>query len=109
MARSFSPPKSENAIEDFTKSYYHALNEYRKAVRLHPELSHAQLDLGGVLANGGDRAGAREHLLVAVKTNDPGIRDLAQSCYRTSTFANHPGFDMPTSAIQSRSRRIHVE
>ena len=59
-----------------------ALREYTEAVRLRPELSHAQLDLGGVLANKGDNAGAAEHLKLAAKSSDPGIRDLAEKLLR---------------------------
>ncbi len=54
-----------------------ALREYSEAVRLRPELSHAQLDLGGVLANRGDKAGAVEHLRLAAKSSDPGLREIA--------------------------------
>ena len=55
-----------------------AFREYSEAVRLRPELSHAQLDLGGVLANKGDIAGAEQHLRLAAKSTDPGLRELAQ-------------------------------
>jgi predicted CXXCH cytochrome family protein len=54
-----------------------ALREYTEAVRLQPTLDHAQLDLGGLLANTGDPT-AGEHLRLAAKSRDPGIRDLAQ-------------------------------
>ena len=54
-----------------------ALHEYAEAVRLRPDLSHAQLDLGGVLANKGEKAAAAEHLRLALKSSDPGLRDLA--------------------------------
>ena len=54
-----------------------ALHEYSEAVRLRPDLSHAQLDLGGVLANKGDKAAAAEHLRLAAKSTDPALRDLA--------------------------------
>ncbi len=54
-----------------------ALREYTEAVRLRPELSHAQLDLGGVLANRGDKAGAIEHLRLAARSTDAGLREIA--------------------------------
>jgi Flp pilus assembly protein TadD len=55
-----------------------ALNEYGAAVRLRPGFDHAQLNLGGILANKGDKAAAREHLQVAARSSDPAIRDLAE-------------------------------
>jgi predicted CXXCH cytochrome family protein len=59
-----------------------ALREYSEAVKLRPELSHAQLDLGGILLNRGDKAQAREHLQLAARSEDRGIRELAQQLLR---------------------------
>ena len=58
-----------------------ALREYSEAVRLRPDLSHAQLDLGGVLANKGDKVGAAEHLRLAAKSSDPNIRSSPSACW----------------------------
>jgi predicted CXXCH cytochrome family protein len=60
-----------------------ALREYEEAVRLRPDLSHAQLSLGGVLADRGDKAGAAEHLRIAARSSDPAIREMAQQLLRT--------------------------
>jgi tetratricopeptide (TPR) repeat protein len=55
-----------------------ALHDYSEAVRVRRELSHAQLDLGGILANKGDKAAAAEHRRLASKSSDPSLRHLAQ-------------------------------
>ncbi|HMF77387.1 MAG TPA: tetratricopeptide repeat protein [Bryobacteraceae bacterium] len=63
-----------------------ALKEYREAVRLQPELSHAQLNLGAVLMNRGDKAGAEEHLHLAAKSSDPDIRQMAEQLLQELTL-----------------------
>jgi hypothetical protein len=55
-----------------------ALHDYSEAVRVRRELSHAQLDLDGILANKGDKAAAAEHRRLASKSSDPSLRHLAQ-------------------------------
>jgi cytochrome c-type biogenesis protein CcmH/NrfG len=54
-----------------------ALREYQAAVRVRPDMSQAQLDLGAVLAKKGDIAGATEHLRLAAGGSDPTLRQIA--------------------------------
>ena len=54
-----------------------ALEEYRDAVRLRPDLDRAQLDLGATLAKAGDVTGAAAHLRAAAKAADSTIRNIA--------------------------------
>ncbi len=54
-----------------------SLEEYSKAVILRPEASRAQLDLGAVLLQTGDKAAALPHLTLASKGDDPNVRRLA--------------------------------
>lgn len=56
-----------------------AFAEYQEAVRLKPNLDHAQLDLGAMLLDRGKSAEAKEHLMVAAKSNDPTLRQMAES------------------------------
>jgi tetratricopeptide (TPR) repeat protein len=56
-----------------------ALAEYQEAVRLKPDFDHAQLNLGAVLLDRGDKASAKEHLLMATKSSDPNLRQMAES------------------------------
>jgi tetratricopeptide (TPR) repeat protein len=55
-----------------------ALAEYHEALRLKPDFDHAHLNLGAVLLDRGDKAGAKEHLLVATKSSDPKLREMAE-------------------------------
>ena len=48
-----------------------ALGEYEAAVRVRPDMSQAQLDLGAVLSKKGDIAGAAVHLKLASEAADP--------------------------------------
>jgi len=54
-----------------------ALHEYEAAVRVRPDMSQAQLDLGAMLAKKGDIAGATEHLRLASSAADPRLRQIA--------------------------------
>ena len=54
-----------------------ALHEYTEAVRLDPKMSRAQLDLGAVLAQTGDKAGAIVHLKLAATSEEENVRRIA--------------------------------
>ena len=61
-----------------------ALQEYEAAVRIRPDMSQAQLDLGAMLAKKGDIAGATEHLRQASGSADP-----TPAANRASTLASN--------------------
>ncbi len=54
-----------------------AVSHYEEAIRLRPDFGKAHLDLGGVLARKGDRAGAAAEFRVAQSDPDPRIREMA--------------------------------
>lgn len=56
-----------------------AFAEYKEAVRLKPDFDHAQLNLGAMLLDRGNPAEAREHLMIAAKSADPRLSQMAES------------------------------
>jgi tetratricopeptide (TPR) repeat protein len=59
--------QQENRLDD-------ARREYETSLRIRPDLSRAQLDLGALLARKGDLAGATTHLRNAARSSDPALR-----------------------------------
>ena len=55
-----------------------ARRELSEAVRIQPGNARAQIQLGMVLANQGDRISAIPHLTAAAQSPDPNIRGAAQ-------------------------------
>jgi FimV-like protein len=55
-----------------------AIAHYREAVRIRPDFSRANLNLGSALADSGDAAGARPYLEKVAQSADPAIRQEAQ-------------------------------
>ncbi|HZL58053.1 MAG TPA: tetratricopeptide repeat protein [Bryobacteraceae bacterium] len=64
------------------KELAEAAREYRLAIELKPELSRAHLRLAMVLAAGGDKTGAAEHLREAAKGNDAAVAKQATDALR---------------------------
>jgi len=54
-----------------------AVAHYKEAIRLQPNFGQARLDLGGVLARQGDRAGAAQEFRIAQSDPDPQVRASA--------------------------------
>jgi predicted CXXCH cytochrome family protein len=59
-----------------------ALREFLEAVRLRPGFGLAHLNAAALLQAKGDNAGARQHLLLAARDEDPRIRQKAQQQLR---------------------------
>jgi Flp pilus assembly protein TadD len=53
------------------------LREYQAAVTLQPQNSRAQLDLGAVLVQSGDKKAGAEHVRIASTASDDNVRRIA--------------------------------
>jgi Tfp pilus assembly protein PilF len=54
-----------------------AAAQYQEAIKLRPEFGRAHLDLGALLADSGDVAGALPHLQKAAASPELGVREEA--------------------------------
>jgi Tfp pilus assembly protein PilF len=55
-----------------------AAEQYREAIKIRPEFGRANLDLGALLADSGDVAGALPHLQKAAASLEPAVREEAR-------------------------------